>query len=542
MLKVHLKNADDTERHLIVFPKSERTQRQALNGKEENVFEIKAVESPLDGLDRHMAGMMIRPRQGLHELEFLDRHIEGMTEKEKTVFQAAMEIEKPQNMAELINLACNLDKFALYADAASYEELGRHVLEKVEVPADAAPYLDYRAAGEQYAGTHAGCFTGQGYVVRTGEAIEPVYTEGCPPTPGYDKSCVIRAWLQTPFYAAGHYNLYPLSLPASEERLALAAKNLGVEELDEKMVSYISSPVRELESFLPFSKKIQEMNAFAGLLAEKGILGNTESREKLFAALEAEVPADMSQAMEIAEGLGNYIILPDDVKTAADYAYYFLEEAQIYVDEAIEPFLDYELLGKCQMNKDGVVQTEYGMIRREDRRIPQLTEELTELKLFSPLKAAMYFYDEEWGGISDQPEEIGAEELCGYKGKILDRIGQEHLEEEGERGLAVYIGNQLLKRKVFSMNPTVESWKGELWGVLEVKTRGELSAQELDGLMEEWEGQESDGWGEGFEQRKIETKEGELYVSFWNSGKDFFIKTEQELKQEQTCGLGMRME
>ncbi len=89
------------------------------------------------------------------------------------------------------------------------------------------------------------------------------------------------------------------------------------------------------------------------------------------------------------------------------------------------------------------------------------------------------------------------------------------------------------------MNPTVEMWNGELWGVLEVKSHGPLSPQELSGLMDAWQGQESDGWGEGFEQREIKTEEGDLCVSFWHSGDGFFIKTEQELKQTQ--GFGMKM-
>lgn len=541
MLRIHLKNAADTERRLLVFPAQGGARRQALGEYEGSALEISAVESTLEGLNRHMPGMTLRPRQGMRELEFLDRHTEGMTEKEKTVFQAALEIEKPQNIIELVNLSCNLDKFALYTDATGYEELGKHILEKMEVPEDVAPYLDHRAAGEQYASTHAGCFTGQGYVVRTGEALEPVYNGESLPDPGYDKSCVIRAWLHTPYYAAGHYNAYPVSLPASEERLALAAENLGVEKLDEGMVRFIHCPVWELESCLPYSRDIGEMNALAGVLAEKGILEDSGSMKKLFAALEAEMPEDMSQAVEVAEGLEDYKILPEDVKTAVDYAYHFLEDAQIYVDNEIEPFLDFERLGEYQMNRDGATQTEYGLVMREDRRIPQLTESLTELRLFSPLKGFRYPYDEEWGGVSDQMEEITPLELRLYEGEILERIEQEHLEEEGERGLAVYLHNRLLKRKVFSMNPTVETWNDELWGVLEVKSHGELSPQELSGLMDEWRGQESDGWGEGFEQREIKTEEGDLYVSFWNSGDDFFIKTEQELKQEPSQGMGMQM-
>lgn len=539
MLRVYLKNAADTERRLLVFPPQGGARRQTLGEYEGSALEIRAVESTLEGLNRHMPGMTLRPIQGMHELEFLDRHTEGMTEKEKTVFQAALEIEKPQNMIELVNLSCNLDKFVLYEEAVDMESLGKYVVEDRKIPGEPAQDVDYKAVGEQYAKEYAGCFTDRGYVVRTGEAIEPVYNGEYPPDPGYDKSCVIQAWLRTPYYAAGHYNAYPVSLPASEERLALAAKNLGVEKLDEGMVSYIRCPVWELESCLPYSRDIGELNAFAGLLAKEGILKNAESKKTLLAALEAEMPKDMTQAMEVASCLEYYKILPEDIKTAVDYAYYFLEDAQISVDNEIEPFLDYERLGEYQMNRDGATQTEYGLIIREDHRIPQLTEPLTELKLFSPLKGFRYPYDEEWGGISDQMEEIGPWELRQYEGEILERIEQEGMEEEGERGLAVYLNNRLLRRKVFSMNPTVETWNGELWGVLEVKSYGDLSTQELSGLMREWEGQESDGWGEGFEQREIKTDEGNLFVSFWNSRSDFFIKTEQELKQE--LGMGMQM-
>lgn len=97
-------------------------------------------------------------------------------------------------------------------------------------------------------------------------------------------------------------------------------------------------------------------------------------------------------------------------------------------------------------------------------------------------------------------------------------LQKERLEDEGQRGLAVYL-DEPLERKVYSMNPTVEVWQDELWGVLEVQTYGELSADELQALVSEWEGQCSDGWGEGFEQRPIRTEDGELYVSFWNSGR-----------------------
>lgn len=541
MLRVYLSNIATSDGLWLAFPLGNQERRAAMEFGSKSTNEIGAIESPLEGLKTCLEGMTLRPGQGIRELEFLDWRMEGMTEKEQAIFQAALEIEEPHSVMEIVNLSCNLDKFVLYDGVSSHEELGKRVLENEEMSRKVALYLDYKAAGEKYAESHAGCFTQLGYVMRTGKALEPLYDGEHLPDPGYDKSCVIQVWLHSPYYAAGHSRFYPVSLPASEERLALAEKNLGEKSLDACEIISIRCPVSELESFLPFSRDIREMNAFAGMLAEKGILEDAGTREKLFAVLEAEVPENMAEAMEIAAGLERYTILPEDIRTADDYADYFLEEAQIYIDEEVQPFLDYKRLGECQMRKDGVVQTEHGLVRREDIPMAQPTEELEEFKLFSPLKGILYPYDEDWGGTSDQAEEVSAGELCQYEDKILEKIKREQLDEEGERGLAPYLHNRLLRRKVFSMEPTVESWNGKLWGVLIVKSHGPLSPQELSGLMEEWQGQESDGWGEGFEQRALKTDEGDVCVSFWNSGDDFFIKTEPELKQWQTQGLGMQM-
>ena len=109
---------------------------------------------------------------------------------------------------------------------------------------------------------------------------------------------------------------------------------------------------------------------------------------------------------------------------------------------------------------------------------------------------------------------MDASELCAYQDVILEAIKREHLDTEGDRRLAVYLDNAMLKRKAHSMKPAVAEWNGRLWGVLEVQSYGRLSQSALDEIIEEWSGQESDGWGEGFEQREIAVDSGELSVSF----------------------------
>ena len=65
------------------------------------------------------------------------------------------------------------------------------------------------------------------------------------------------------------------------------------------------------------------------------------------------------------------------------------------------------------------------------------------------------------------------------------------MESEGDRGLAAYLDNQLLARKIRCMNPTVESWHGELWGVLEIQSYGSLSEKELEAVKEYCKGRKA---------------------------------------------------
>ena len=51
-------------------------------------------------------------------------------------------------------------------------------------------------------------------------------------------------------------------------------------------------------------------------------------------------------------------------------------------------------------------------------------------------------------------------------------------------------------------------------------------------ILKDWIcGQNSDGFGEHFEQLPIDTEEGDLYLSFWNGSRDYSIMTHDELDE-----------
>jgi len=149
------------------------------------------------------------------------------------------------------------------------------------------------------------------------------------------------------------------------------------------------------------------------------------------------------------------------------------------------------------------------------------------MRIFFPLKIISYPQGEY--GIEENPMEIAPVEAVSYEDAILAAIAKENRLFENDRGLAEYIHDEALNKKVYSLYPSVEIVGGELWGVMTAGLKESLSGEETAELLDFVTGQNSDGYGEGLEQRPIKTPDGEIYVSFWNH-ENYSLKLEQEIK------------
>ena len=161
---------------------------------------------------------------------------------------------------------------------------------------------------------------------------------------------------------------------------------------------------------------------------------------------------------------------------------------------------------------------------------------LQTLKLYMPLTVTQYEQDE-WGSWDEYPSELDEDTALAYQDQILAAILKERMPEETERGLMKYYHeNDSLNEKVQSLFFTVEQIGDRLMGVAECRVQGDLSNAEIAQLKEYVTGQASDGFGEGFEQRPIKVSDGEIYVSLWNSDKNWSIMTQEELSNSQQMG------
>ena len=189
--------------------------------------------------------------------------------------------------------------------------------------------------------------------------------------------------------------------------------------------------------------------------------------------------------------------------------------AEILADYASESFSKHPQIAGCSI---------------ENVFIEAKRHDLTETKLCCPLKF-LYSLDD-----NSDLMEVDSANYVGYDDEINFRIKQSinsELELK-ERGLLAFSDNQ----KVYSAFPRVETKNGDIYGVVTVKSYGEMSKAELIDLVDELMGQLSDGWGEGFEQREITLGGDKVCISFWNPD-DFYLKPESEVFPEQECGQTM---
>jgi len=162
-------------------------------------------------------------------------------------------------------------------------------------------------------------------------------------------------------------------------------------------------------------------------------------------------------------------------------------------------------------------------------------DDIKELKLFCPLTFKMDSRD------GNSSYEVDPANFTYYAKEINEAIRQSLNDDKDEReyGLNAYTSSEHLAKKLYSIFPGVEKRGGDLYGVFTIKSYGELDKTELAEVTKEIVQHAADGWGEGFEQHAVTLGKDAIYISFWDSGDDYFLKPESEVFPEQGLNQGM---
>ena len=144
-------------------------------------------------------------------------------------------------------------------------------------------------------------------------------------------------------------------------------------------------------------------------------------------------------------------------------------------------------------------------------------------------------------------DEDGYEEDAEFAARHEDLIRQKLLEYNAsdEVNMAEYFhGNNGVSEKLRSADWDFERRNGELYGCITVQTADPLTKDEEQDLKEWISGQNSDGLGEGFEQKEIYFEGGHrgafMYVSFWCPDDEYFIDNQDEF-EDRLMNQGMTM-
>ena len=505
---------------------------------------VHEAQTPVPYLGERLKGLSCEKQENRQELDFLVRRIRYLTQTEQDVFSAALRMEEPGTLGEIVNLSYNLDQYERIPHGTEQSELSRMMLKKdrgIEVPAEIAGFLDHERVSSAYFLRHKGEFSPSGLVLKKEGAVpEEVYGNGRHIHPGYEKGGLILLHLYQKGYRSP-YGDYALSVPAPRERIALAREHFGVENLD-GFGFYTSFVGREdLTDYLPAGLGAEEINRAATFFMEEVLDGTKENLQQLYAVLEAECPRTLGEVLEAAGNLNDYRLCPEGVDSPKEYVHHILEDSEVYyLDGFLEQFVDMDRMAKALMEENGAVETSHGIVTSDKWRFRDLSGDLVTTRLFSSLQGE-FFEEDDWGNMGETPSVLDGRDLMQYASAIQERINGEDWSHEGDRGLAVYLDNQLLKQRVVSMFPGIEEVDGCLYGVMTVVSHGGLIPQELETVIESWSGHASDGWGEGFEQREFQEEGGILYVRFWQPEDSFEILPEDVFFNRLRESSGLQM-
>ena len=123
--------------------------------------------------------------------------------------------------------------------------------------------------------------------------------------------------------------------------------------------------------------------------------------------------------------------------------------------------------------------------------------------------------------------DIEQEDIVQFEEAICERLEAEQEEDE----MTPYVGEQAdIEDKLLYAEWTVENRNGNLYGKISCYFREPITEKEIERLKDTITGQNSDGFGEGFEQHPIRVDSDDIYVSFWDD-KDYFLKTSAEMDE-----------
>ena len=277
------------------------------------------------------------------------------------VLAGALVVEHAKCLDDVLRVAGSLDSYELFPSIKTDEELGRFLVDtgpitgKFVFAEEAKPYLDYAKIGAEQRERLGGFHTEHGFVKRR-ELLQTQTEETRP---------AFALTLASPTSACR------LNLPAPDDELERAKRALGLDDLG-------GAAIKDVEIGYPWAHLLPTDAITledANVLAEC-VQGMTKEELRVFGAvLEVEEPRSFHEAGTIAMDLNDYELVSSNEREYAIAALGYAGAGDEIL-EILDGFTDFEALGRCEMEQDGVRETSFGSVRRLSAPWPQQEPEM----------------------------------------------------------------------------------------------------------------------------------------------------------------------
>lgn len=332
------------------------------------VAQVKGAE----GFQDLLKGCTTDDPEQLRTLDKFAKQLGEYSTMQRDLLSGALNAENSETIGDVLQVMEHLDQYQALPNIYDATELGHYLVEEGVIQVDRAAwqYLDYAKVGSQYERAHPGAYVDGFYVCKRDKVVSPYHP--LPRQPVFD----LR--LYTSHIGDTRPGPYRLTLPASEEQLDRAMKDMGVALLDDCRIENWECQIPGLAELLPDA--VDDIEAMNELASEVVAMQACNGSNKLMAVLEVERPDTFALARDLAMDLDDYELCKKDVRFASHYGEYVLydsgrDEEDFEFKDEVRDFINFEEYGAYRMAEDGVRSTEYGLLRRIREPFPPERQE-----------------------------------------------------------------------------------------------------------------------------------------------------------------------
>lgn len=303
----------------------------------------------------------------LEELNFLAARLHILSPKELVAFKACIVGDEGMSAADMINLTYNLNNYESYADADSYEKLGRiftqngYVPELENLSASVLEYIDYSKIGRKVHEGKQGMFADDGYAYKISDNFRTVYDGKTFPEHIEKDTYLFRVKIgQYPKDMSEMPLGLWISLPMKNEKLSDIKKALGVHKWEECVLRGVQSIIPNMQYSIESVCEIESLNR----LAQKILKLNDEQQATYKAILEVTGCKTVSKAERLIDRCNDFELHRENI-SFEDFAERSLtDDEKVHLPENLKKYFDFEQYMKDVLGGMRIHKTEYGILEQ----------------------------------------------------------------------------------------------------------------------------------------------------------------------------------